>query len=146
MYITAHRVMRDTSEHTNAFVHTHGIAFPWPDNAADLPETDPGQEIEALRHIELAPGGNRIRSFLDELAPDDAEWPAIDDALRTLSEEIEQHVNPAVFKCGPVTLRFGVDFGMTPERRPELERLRRYARERWLAWRGCPTGSAPGRA
>lgn len=134
MYITAHRVTRDTSDHTNAFIHVHGSDFPWPTDASGLPETDPGQNLETLRHIELPPGGNRVRSYLDVLAPDDTAWSVLDNALHALAQDIDQRLNPAIFKYGPVTVRFGVDFGLTPSRRAELTRLHGYVSTRWHAW------------
>ena len=67
MYTTAHRVQRGESEGINRFLHLHGEDFCWPKDASSLPEAAPGEEKRA--EVELLPGGNRVRSYLDVLAP-----------------------------------------------------------------------------
>ncbi len=134
MYAAAHRVVhRDGRTGINAFLHHHGPQFSWPAAPWTLPETNPGDLVR--ERIEVPPGGNRVLSYLDVLAPDDATPAEIDVALTGLWLELVADEagpsaptgplpNPTVYKRGHVVLRFGVEDGLVPGRALELAELR----------------------
>lgn len=107
MYSTAHRAISSEGlEAIHAFVHVHGN-IPWPNDVTDWPETHPGKL--ALNKTVLPVGGNRIRSYLDVLAPDTTPLQAIHEALTALSDDLNERRNPTVFSHGSITIRFGVE-------------------------------------
>ena len=122
MYVTAHLVRSSAGdEGINAFVHVHGVQFPWPEDAASLADTNPGRIVS--RRVDLPPGGNQVRAYLDVLAPDDSARDAIEDALARLAADLEERRNPTVFTHGNVTIRFGVELGLERLRAPQLHML-----------------------
>ena len=138
MYITAHRVQNAAGlEGVNAFVHRHGDCS-WPVDASRMPEENPG--VLAMQRIELPPGGNAVVSYLDVLAPDGWPWEQVDQALTglwlelNLRESVQSPLlgavpNPAVYKAGAVTLRFGVRLGLEAGRAACCEELSAYVRQ-----------------
>ncbi len=54
----------------NAFLHIHGHDFAWPTEPWQLPDTDPG--VQVWDHVDVRPGGNRVRSYLDVAMPNRA--------------------------------------------------------------------------
>jgi len=144
VYVTAHRVVRPETgeEGINAFLHIHGPDFSWPTEPWLLPENNPGRTTG--RQVGLAPGGNRVRSYLDLLAPDETPAAEISAALTGLwlelvadeaLPEIERTLpNPVVYERGPVVIRFGVEGGLRPGRLLELNELRRFVDPFSAAW------------
>jgi hypothetical protein len=126
MYITAHLIKdRDQREGINAFVHVHGAAFQWPDDASSVPDTTPGRTV--LQRTDLTPGGNNVRAYLDILAPDGTPRAEIEQALNALVHDLHERRNPTVFEHGVVTIRFGVELGLEALRVQQLEMLLRSA-------------------
>jgi hypothetical protein len=138
MYIASMRVRSpEPGEKTgiNAYLHSHGSTFAWPEKPWELPENNPGEQVEQL--IEVEPGGNRVSSYLDILAPDGTTHDQWEQAITSLFLElmVEENdwgsripiPNPVVYAMGGVTLRFGVEFASFMERRAELEVLREHA-------------------
>jgi hypothetical protein len=123
MYATAHRVLsaRNGREGVNAFLHAHGAEFPWPRDAVHLPETNPGHLEDEI--IAVKPGGNRVRAYLDVLAPDAVPSELLFRVLDQLSQELDRLDNPVVFCRGDVTIRFGVETGLLPRRAEQLNEL-----------------------
>lgn len=121
MYATAHRVSRAGQSGINTFLHLHGQAFSWPQDARNLPETNSG-ELKG-QWIQLKPGGNQVHSYLDVLAPDGTPRSVLTQALQTLLWDLPERLNPTIFTFGPVTLRFGVQLGLEPKRELELVSL-----------------------
>ncbi len=122
MYATAHRVFREDEKEgikhgINAFLHLHGPEFAWPEDPWKLPETHPGRVLG--QKVELEPGGNKVRSYLDILAPDGTPWEEVRAAVDQLSIEfivtegvdgldgLNPPPNPCVFRRDSVVLRFG---------------------------------------
>ena len=134
MYATAIRVIDGAGKTgINSFLHNHGQLAPWPAESWRLPETDPGKLVR--QHIEVDPGGNRVRSYLDVLAPDDATSAELDVALTGLWLELVADEsgpvpstgplpNPVVYQRGRVVLRFGVEDGLMSGRALEMTELR----------------------
>ena len=121
MYATAHVVRRDTEEGLNVFLHVHGEDFAWPAEASSLPEVQPGRVV--VRRVDLPPGGNRVRAYLDVLAPDGTPLSEIQSALRALARDLCERRNPTVFEAGRVTIRFGVESSLERLREEQLETL-----------------------
>jgi hypothetical protein len=122
--VTAHRVVSPMEdEGVNSFLHLHGSGFAWPDNPAPLPENNPGNLEE--RSTEVAPGGNRVKSYLDVLAPDGTGRGEVQEAIAGLSAELDGKANPTWFEHGRVTVRFGVEPAIEKKGLPKkVEELR----------------------
>lgn len=71
MYLTSLHVVDPTTgrEGFNAFYYRHG-PFVWNAPPPDIPDGNPGELMES--RISVPSGGNRVRSFLDVVAPDEA--------------------------------------------------------------------------
>jgi hypothetical protein len=121
MYATAHRVTRgDGQEGINTFLYLHGPTLPVVDAAA-IPEQQPGR---LTRHrTPVPPGNNVVSSYLDVIAPDDTSMPELERQLAMLRADLPERRNPTVFRGERVTLRFGVQLVLEPEREAEFERL-----------------------
>ncbi len=123
MYATAHLVRGRGEEGINAFLHHHGPSFAWPEDAWNLPETRPGSIV--ARKLDLEPGGNSVRAYLDVLAPDGTPAEQVRTALAALQRELCERRNPTVFEHapGPVTVRFGVEGSLERLREEQLALL-----------------------
>lgn len=126
MFLTAHRVTSPSSGRSgiNAFYYRHGdeVAVDWtnPDPVA-IGETEPG--ILVGDAIEVAPGGNLVRSYLDVVAHDATPVAAVEKALADCRARTDTGV-PMVVR-GSVGVRFGVELGLEEDARgPEFEDLR----------------------
>ncbi|WNG53399.1 hypothetical protein F0U59_00335 [Archangium gephyra] len=122
MYATAHRVSRNGQMGVNAFLYLHGRDFPWPEDASSLPETEPGTPTDR-QSISVPPGRNTVHSYLDVLAPDGTPRSVLLEALKLFRQDVSERSNPARFIFGQVTLRFGVQIRLEPERESELDGL-----------------------
>lgn len=128
MYLTAQRVRsRDGKEAVNAYRHLHGPDFEWPPDASRVPDEAPGRLVE--RHEAIPPGGNRVRSWLDVVAPDGSEGEVLALALDTFRRNLAEFPNPAVFRIGTVTIRFGVEISLEPRWDAALDELTAALRE-----------------
>jgi hypothetical protein len=123
MYVTAHLVRSSghDEEGINAFLHLHGADIAWPSDAASLADTAPGRVVR--RRIDLPPGGNQVRAYLDVLAPDGTAREAIEQAIRALTRDLGERRNPTIFISGIVTIRFGVETGLERVRELQLDML-----------------------
>jgi hypothetical protein len=122
MYVTAHLVRsREGDEGINAFLHVHGPGFSWPEDAAPLADTSPGKVVH--RRLDLAPGGNQVRAYLDVLSPDETDRDEIEHALTSFARDLGERRNPTVFTQGAVTIRFGVELGLERLRAQQLDML-----------------------
>jgi hypothetical protein len=122
MYVTAHLVRsREGDEGINAFLHVHGPQLPWPEDAAPLADTAPGKIVH--RRIDIPPGGNQVRAYLDVLAPDESSRDEIERALAEFARDLGERRNPTVFTLGAVTIRFGVELGLERLRAQQLDML-----------------------
>lgn len=122
MYVTAHLVRsRNGDEGINGFLHHHGASFAWPPDAADLPDTTPGKIV--LGRVDLPPGGNQVRAYLDVLVPDGTPRAQIDQGIAAFVRDLHERRNPTVFTHGAVTIRFGVELGLERIREPQLDML-----------------------
>ena len=126
MYVTAHLVRSPSGdEGINGFVHHHGADFSWPPDAAALADTAPGRIV--LRRVDLPPGSNRVRAYLDVLAPDGTPRGQIEQAMAAFRQDLPERRNPTVFVHGKVTIRFGVELGLERIREHQLDMLTQVA-------------------
>ncbi|MCB9760481.1 MAG: hypothetical protein H6739_11635 [Alphaproteobacteria bacterium] len=154
MYATAHRVVTAHGETgINGFYHVHGRDFTWPDDPWTLPETNPGQLVGD--DVKVQPGGNRVRAYLDVLAPDDTPPVEIEIALTALwlqlaADEMSslgatgRLPNPLVYRHGRVVLRFGTELSLETGRALQFQELRAVLDPATATWRDRPSAMEAG--
>ena|SRR5580692_5996987 len=122
MYLAALHVVRpqDGTEGINAFYYSHaGSDWLVPPDA--VPDTDPGELVRKV--VPVPPGGNRVRGYLDIIAPDDASWPEIRGNFVAYVLESAGQPFPWVRLVGRCRFRTGLDSGLAEAWRSELEKL-----------------------
>jgi len=117
MYLTAQRVYSPSKKKTgiNAFLYRHGAeAVPGMSWARPLVEPVADQHIgtRGPEHVELAPGGNRVVSFIDVVAADGTPIDQIETAVQTLEARLSPEKLPLSMTVGAVAIRFGAQFGL----------------------------------
>ncbi|MFH1865036.1 MAG: hypothetical protein ABIK85_04065 [Candidatus Eisenbacteria bacterium] len=124
MYATAHRVVSPTTgaEGINAFHYLHG-GYEWdgPPPPESMPETDPGTLFNDS--VAVPPPGNRVRSYLDVVAPDGTPAREIERALADVTSRDVPGSFPAVWTSGRFWFRFGLELALVPVWRQELRLL-----------------------
>ena len=85
MYLAAHRVVSPVTgaEGINAFAYGHG-PYVWHGAPPFTPEENPGTLFESSIEPQVAPPGNRVRSYLDVLTPDETPRITVERALQHL--------------------------------------------------------------
>jgi hypothetical protein len=133
MYLTAQRVIAPTTqrEGINAFCYRH-IGQAWEHlSLADVPQDNPG--ILQASTISVAPAGNRVRSYLDVVTPDEVRWEEVHAALM----EFVAHSQPTPLPWGGQSrtgyFRLGMERTLSPRWQKELAILYRAAQALWLA-------------
>lgn len=113
-------------EGVNAFLYRHGN-FVWDGYppAQFFPDQNPGELT--LSHVEVTPPGNRIRSYLDIVAPDEVTEGEIRRALGTFLERSRAQPLPWVGVIGRCFLRVGMERELTRTWRDEIASLYREA-------------------
>jgi hypothetical protein len=126
MYLTAQHVRSAAGEDgINAFFYQHG-AYAWqglPPHG--IPDQNPG--TLAAQTIIIPPPGNRVRSYLDIVAPDEAHWSEIRPAFITFVSEAQRDPLPWVGVSGRVFLRLGMERTLARQWQRELADLYRAA-------------------
>ena len=105
MLLTAQRIQSPQSggHGVNVYKYIHG-SFTWtrvPDEL--LPDVNPGELFETW--LALAPGGNRVLSYLDFVAPDEIEPLELQQRLATLKHNYPAG-EPSIY-WDPCWARFG---------------------------------------
>lgn len=124
MYLTAHRVVSPAGdqEGVNAFRYTHGnYIWSGPPPAQFRPDADPGALVNQV--VVVRPPGNRVRSFLDLVAPENVEAQELRTAAQAIMRGEVPTTFPAEWTYGRVWARFGVDRALAPLWRSELQTL-----------------------
>lgn len=124
MYVTAHRVRNSSGmEGVNAFYYVHGPSLP--SDLGSIPDGDPG--TLCTQSLAISPPGNRVRSFLDIVAPDGEGWPEVRHAF--MSFVSGQHLAPFPWsaRVGCCYLRTGMDTQAARAWRHEIALLFRAA-------------------
>ncbi len=144
MYLTAMRLQRppEGSWGINIYVHWHPDGLP---NREDPWQTvnNPGPDDRNRREVQLKPGGNRVRAYVDMVLEDEKyTHDLVDAALDRMAAIIAEGVsNPVREDCGPdpttfVGVRFGNPWadreGMIGDYALLHDRLKKYLREKLL--------------
>jgi hypothetical protein len=108
MYLTAQRVVAPRSKETgiNAFLYAHAGRH-WHVPPSDIPDRDPGR-LER-KNIVVKPPGNRVRSYLDIVAPDDLNAEELQRRLMTFLRRMQGSPLPWEAVEGPCLFRIGMD-------------------------------------
>jgi hypothetical protein len=135
MYLTAQHVVSPTtrSEGVNSFLYRHGLVW----DAApptDIPEQNPGSLV--AQSISVPPPGNRIRSYLDIVAPDDARWNEVRVGLMDFVGRAQPNPLPWRGQSGRCTFALGMDSELSSQWIGELAVLYRSAQALRLATAG----------
>jgi len=117
MYLTAQRVYSIAKRKTgiNAFLYRHGDGAV-PGMSWDRPVVEPVADehvgIRGPEHVEIAPGGNRVLSFIDVVTADETPIEQIQDAIRTFSATLSPERLPVSTTMDTVAIRFGAQSGL----------------------------------
>jgi hypothetical protein len=124
MYVTAHRVVSPSTgaEGVNAFHYIHG-GYVWEGAPPPEfhPETNPGTLFNDA--VEVPPPGNRVRSYLDVVAPDDTPAGEIERAVAEATAREVPSRFPATWTTGRLWVRLGLEGALVPVWRQELRLL-----------------------
>jgi hypothetical protein len=86
------------------------------------PREEPGDPLDSA--IGVSPmGGNRVRSYLDVVAPDHAPWPEIRQGLMKFLLDHEAHPMPWHGRVGRLRFGVGMDQSVAQNWEAELGRL-----------------------
>ena len=112
MYLAALRVVSPASgaEGMNAFHYAHGREdWVFPPN----PDQQPG--TLANSHVSVPPGGNRVRSYLDVVAPDGATWSEIRQELLRFLLDNDNGPMPWSDRAGRCLFRLGMESALAQD-------------------------------
>ena len=107
MLLTAQRVIspRSRERGVNVYQYLHG-PYAWERVPNEfLPESTPGELV--AQWIQLPPGGNRVVSFLDVVAPDEIGTVQLQQRLASLKHRLQFSGNPTTAYWDPLWVRFG---------------------------------------
>jgi hypothetical protein len=107
MLLTAQRVISPhlRARGVNVFQYLHGPNS-WervPNNF--LPEANPGELV--AQWIQVPPGGNRVVSFLDVVAPDEIDGVDLQQRLTSLKHRLQFSETATAVYWDPLWIRFG---------------------------------------
>ncbi len=120
MYLTAHRVQNPSTgaQGINTYLYLHGVLARLP-----LPEEDTG----ILRRQRTTPGveppGNRVRSYIDIIAPDGTQSWKIVQAFTALINYFRPDALPVTTEFFGVWFRFGMEHELAVDWITELQCL-----------------------
>jgi hypothetical protein len=122
MYLTAQRVraVHGAEEGINSFRHRHSSTWAGAP-PAEIPDEDPGELV--ARHAPVKPGGNRVRSYLDIIAPENATWPTIRQSFLEFVGEISAAPFPWAMTLGSMRFVVGMDPDLAQRWQNELAAL-----------------------
>jgi len=124
MYLTAQRVVAHATkaEGINAFAYGHG-PYVWQGTPPFTPEQNPGTLFESSIDPVVPPPGNRVRSYLDVLTPDETPRETIERAFEHLVSGTPPVRLPAMALIGPCWFRFSMEERLAFGWRSELRAL-----------------------
>jgi hypothetical protein len=117
MYLTAQHVYSVTKKKTgiNAFLYRHGAevvpGMSWEQPVVE-PVADEHIGTRGPEHVEIAPGGNRVLSFVDIVTADGTPIEHVQDAIRTFGATFSPERLPVSVTIGTVAIRFGAQSGL----------------------------------
>lgn len=132
MYLTSHHVVDPSSkrEGISSFLYLHG-SRDWDQPPPEVPDQEPGA-LEA-QSISVPPPGNRVRSYLDIVAPDGALWDEIRAGLMDFVEQSQSAPLPWDRVSGRCRFRMGMELGLARQWQRELAVLYRASQALHLA-------------
>ena len=132
MYLTSHHVIapRTGYEGVNSFLYLHG-AFTWDFPPPDMPDQNPGTLV--AQSISIPPPGNRVRSYLDIVAPDEARWDEVRIGLMDFVGQSQRNRLPWAGASGRCFFRLGMESGIAQSWQKELATLYRSSQALRLA-------------
>ena len=127
MYLTAQRVLAPDGKRQaiNSFFYLHHCEWRPSQAASFRPESNPGTLVDDA--IELSPPGNRVRSYLDVVAPDGTSPAALAHSFEKLVTGGGPLKFPLEMSVGRVWFRFDTERTIRPAWRHELRTLFRHA-------------------
>jgi hypothetical protein len=123
MYLTAHRVVRPSTgeEGINAFFYLHG-ALVWDGLPPEgIPDREPGELTN--EHVELQPPGNRVRSYVDIVAPDETPWTEVRPAFVAFVTKAQASPLPWEGVVGRCYFRVGLEQALVAAWQSEFAKL-----------------------
>jgi hypothetical protein len=122
MLLTAQRV-RNLAGHTgiNAFCNLHGPYDWFGEPPEGVPDLNPGGRVN--EQVGVPPGGNRVQSYLDIVAPDETPTAEIVASVQKFLVAVRQQELPWVATVGRTTFRFGLDQGLEQQWAEEFRTL-----------------------
>lgn len=133
MYLTAHHVTSPTDQRQgiNAFLYRHET-LSWDGMPpVEIPSQNPGTLV--AQSISVAPPGNRVRSYLDIVAPDDTPWNEIRIGLMDFVGQMQPDPLPWSGLSGRCLFGLGMDRDLSHQWQRELAILYRAAQALRLA-------------
>jgi hypothetical protein len=126
MYLTAHHVISpvDRREGINAFLYLHG-SYVWEQVPAGIPDENRGTLV--AQSLSIRPPGNRVRSYMDIVAPDEARWEEVRIGLMDVVRSVQLTALPWVGHSGRCYFRIGMEIGLACQWQRELATLYRTA-------------------
>lgn len=128
MYLTAHHLVsaHDGREGINVFLYLHG-PYAWdPATTPTVMQTHPGT-LAAQSLSVSPPSGNRVRSYLDIVAPDGAAWSEVRVALMEFIANSQRASFPREGTSGRCFFRLAMDGVLAARWHNELAVLYRSA-------------------
>jgi hypothetical protein len=133
MYLTAHHVASPAKqrEGINVFLYFHeGQAWELL-SPPDVADRNPG--VLVAQSISVAPPGNRVRSYLDIIAPDDVRWEEVHVGLSEFVGRCQSGPLPWAGESGAVYFRVGMESVVANRWQKEVATLYRSAQALWMA-------------
>jgi hypothetical protein len=127
MYLTAHHVLSPTTlaEGINSFLYLHGPNTWHGLPPAGIPETNPGALV--AKQIVVPPPGNRVRSYLDVVAPDEALWAETRESFIRFMAQAQRQPLPWTGMEGCCLFRVGLELQLAEHWQHEIAMLYRAA-------------------
>lgn len=133
MFITAQHVVSPVSklEGINTFLFVHdGQAWEHV-SVPDIPDQNPG--VLRAQSISVMPPGNRVRSYLDIVAPDEVRWDDVRVGLAEFVGRCSSGPLPWAGESRNGYLRIGMERALSSAWQRELAILYRAAQVLWMA-------------
>ncbi len=132
MYLTSHHVVSPSGEHegVNTFLYLHG-AYTWTQLPPEIPDKNPG--TLTAQSISVRPPGNRVRSYLDIIAPDETRWDEVRVGLMDFVGMSQRSPFPWSGQSGRCSFRLGMEIGIASQWQKELAILYRASQALRLA-------------
>jgi hypothetical protein len=141
VYLTSQHVLSASngSEGVNTYLYFHG-ACPWPQPSAGVQDQNPG--TLAAQSISIRPAGNRVRSYLDVIAPDETPWAEVRAGWIEFLGRCQRSPMPWTGQSGRCFFRLGMELGLARQWHHEVAVLYRASQALRLATPACIAASA----